>query len=491
MYQKNKRLINFLFLVNITIFVLVIFIFQRYSPFEVNLLFLSLFLLMLFTVTELIGVWAGVYAVSLSVIFLFFWTLFFAKDNQPTYYLLAGGYLATSCYYFFVRYLRKRKFKKTFEREKLFRALVNVGLQPVIIKNEKGEVIFSSDSIKEFLGLKKNLPTGKNISEYIHPEDIHRYDMFLTQILEWPNEKKSIELRLKKDGGDYIWARNEAINLLGHPKVKAIVSTWQDITLQKTVDYQKNQLLKNEQEARTMAEKAVRDRDEFLSIASHELKTPLTTILLQLQATLRKILTQSLSDFSGRELLSSLQIAERQSQNLSTLIKDLLNVSLASTGRLTLTKEKLNLSDIVASLSEKYNEEIKLSGCEVRTIIKNREIIGFWDPVRIEQALTNLLMNALKYAKGKKVTLTVLKKNGFGVFKIKDLGKGIPLEMQERIFGPFQRANGDSSIKGLGVGLFITRQIVLSHSGDISVESEVNKGTTFILKLPLAQTKEV
>src|SRR5690606_22322822 len=118
----------------------------------------------------------------------------------------------------------------------------------------------------------------------------------------------------------------------------------QDVTHQKNVDFQKAELLKNEKSARAAAERAVRDRDEFLSIASHELKTPLTTVLLQLQATLRKISTQSLADFSGRDLLDSLQIAEKQSQSLSTLIKDLLNVSLSASGRLTLTPERVNLS---------------------------------------------------------------------------------------------------------------------------------------------------
>lgn len=252
---------------------------------------------------------------------------------------------------------------------------------------------------------------------------------------------------------------------------------------------EKTQALQSETEARLLAEKAIRDRDEFLSIASHELKTPLTTVILQLQATLKKVLTQSLADFSGKDLLSSLQIVEKQSQTLSTLIKDLLNVSLASTGRLTLTKENVNLGDLVNNLVTKYTAEINSAQCQIEIQLKHNKVIGFYDPVRIEQAITNLLMNALKYAPGKKITLIIDTDGDSNLFRIIDQGPGIPKHLHKLIFEPFKRG-GNTQTKGLGVGLFITHQIVTEHQGQINVSSN-NEGTTFTLKLPKGDvTKE-
>lgn len=474
-YPKNKILKDFLVYGNIIVFSFVLVIAQNQIA-NSQVLFLGLFILLFITVVEVFDKKAGVFAICTALLF----------ELPQKNVLLILGYMAGVSYYLVIQTLRKRKLEITAVREKHFRSLVNVSLQPLILKNSKGELLFASESIKDLLGVKKNLPVGTKISDFVHSEDIPLYNNFLNYLLLNPNVKKSIELRLTKNGSGYIWAKNDSINLLDHPHVKAILSSWQDITQQKTADFQKSEILKNEKDARAMAEKAVRDRDEFLSIASHELKTPLTTVLLQLQGTLRKILTQSLADFSGKDLLDSLQIAEKQSLSLSTLIKDLLNVSLASTGRLTLNKEVVNLTQLVETLVKKYGEEIKLSGCAVKVHNKHEDIIGNWDPVRIEQAITNLLMNALKYAKGQKITIETDVHGSNAIFKITDTGVGIPEELQGRIFQPFQRANRDSSIKGLGVGLFITRQIALSHGGSIEAESKADHGSTFTLKLPIS-----
>ena len=183
--------------------------------------------------------------------------------------------------------------------------------------------------------------------------------------------------------------------------------------------------------------------------------------------------------------MNSLSLAEKQSQSLSSLVKDLLNVSMISSGRLTLNKEKVNLSEIITTIPQKYEELIKLSGCGVTTIVKDHELLALCDPVRIEQAVSNLLTNALKYAEGKKVTLSINKKDGFAEISVKDEGEGISEDFQKEIFKPFQRANSKSSTKGLGVGLFIAKQIAAAHKGTISVESKKGKGATFTLTIPL------
>lgn len=484
MHNKSKIKTDNLLYVFIFVVTLISFWFQTNTSSQINLFFLIVYFAIFFSVSELFDFKSGLFASATVVALQLMKGLFFANENSSVYLLIAILQTVLTAYYFLVKKLLKTKIQKTLAREKYFRNLVNVSLQPMLIKNKEGEIQFASESIEKILETKKSLIIGKNMSEMIHPEDINIYTQFFDQVLSQPDEKKSIEFRIKKNSTEWIWARNEAINLLNHPDIKAIISSLQDVTTQKTIDQQKTDLFEAEKSARAIAEKAIRDRDEFLSIASHELKTPLTTVLLQLQATLRKISTQSLADFSGGELLNSLQIAERQSQSLSTLIKDLLNVSIASTGRITLNKEKVNLSEIVGNLTRKYVEEIKLSGCSVHTYIKDDQIIGNWDSIRIEQAITNLFMNALRHAKNTKIVLTAKKDDHWAIFKIKDSGKGIPEQLQNEIFEPFKSAT-NSKTRGLGVGLFITKQIILGHGGQISVDSKPGKGSTFTIKLPL------
>ncbi len=422
----------------------------------------------------------ALYYIGFSLLIAFFFLLQ-VKTSFGTNKLFPILYLII---FFLVSEVFRRKIlEKVLAREQYFRTLVNANLQPIIIRNKKGKIIFISESIKELIGI-KNEGKFRDLADFVHPQDSNIYKGFTEHILKWPNERKSVEFRLKRND-DWIWVRHDAINLLNNNNIKAIIGSIQDVTTQKSIDREKVEIIENEKVARSMAEKAIRNRDEFLSIASHELKTPLTTVLLQLQATLRKISTQSLADFSGADLLNSLKIAEKQSQSLATLIKDLLNVSLASTGKITLNKEKVNLSTLTESLVKKYGEEINISGCQVKTIIQNNEIIGEWDLVRIEQAITNLFLNALKYAEGKKVTITLFTEDNWAIFEISDEGNGIPEEMQKQIFEPFKRADNGPKIKGLGVGLFIAKQIINAHGGDIGVKSEVGKGATFVFKLPL------
>ncbi len=489
-FKKNQKLTDALLYFVIGLIIISLFVLQIKTSGQSNLLFLITFVMIFFAISEIFSTIAGIYAALLVVVLEISFPLLSGAGQRQHYFLLATLFTLIAIFYFLIKYLRQSRLETGSAREKYFRNLVNVNLQPIILKNNKGEVLFASESIKDLLGLKNNLKVGKSILEYTHPDDVHLYNNFLKQVLASPNEKKTVEYRVKRGEGDWIWVRNDAVNLLKHKDVRVIVSSIQDITFQKELDREKLDIIKQEKNARALAEKAVRDRDEFLSIASHELKTPLTTVLLQLQATLRKISTQSLADFSGNDLLNSLQIAEKQSQSLASLIKDLLNISVASTGKLTLNKEKVNLASLVESFPVKYAEEIKLSRCIVNTVIKDSEIVGDWDPIRVEQAMSNLFMNALKYAEGKDVTIVAKKEDGWGIFQVKDNGKGIEKELQKEIFEPFQRANINSNVTGLGVGLFIARQIALGHGGDITVRSKVGKGSTFTLRLPLAETKQ-
>ena len=239
-------------------------------------------------------------------------------------------------------------------------------------------------------------------------------------------------------------------------------------------------------EAMRKAEKEILMRDEFLSIASHELKTPLTSMLLQIQIALHNIRNVSLANFSVQNLLTMLENAELQTQRLSKMINDLLNVSLITTGKITIEPEETNLSDIVKDVVEKIPSGMNKPDYPIRLDARST-LVGTWDKVRIEQAVSNLISNAMKYGRDNPVEVKLQKSNGHAKLTIKDHGIGIPKHEQTRVFSRFQRGKNSNKNGGLGVGLYITNQIIKAHHGTISLKSKEGKGSTFTVELPIEQ----
>lgn len=231
------------------------------------------------------------------------------------------------------------------------------------------------------------------------------------------------------------------------------------------------------------ARKAIEARDEFLSIASHELRTPLTPLKLQLQGLERHIMRGTLSDLPAEKVVKIIQTSDRQINRLSTLIDDLLDVSRITTGKLSLNKETFSVSEMINEVVIQYSQQLKTSQSNLHvTILEDSQ--GNWDKVRIEQVIINLLTNAAKYAPNKPIHITVGKTKGHVQIKVRDEGPGIAPEDQERIFKRFERVNSKNNVGGLGLGLYISKQIVEAHKGSITVSSTLGEGSTFTVDLP-------
>lgn len=248
--------------------------------------------------------------------------------------------------------------------------------------------------------------------------------------------------------------------------------------------------LRDRDAALQAAREALQSRDEFLSIASHELKTPLTSLFLQLQM-MERLLKRNDQPDSLREnfekFARSVESSIRQSTKLSSLLDELLDLTRIRLGKLSLQKSEVDVGQLVQEAFDKIKALAQKEKIEMQ-IECPKGLTAFWDPVRIDQVVSNLLTNGIKYGGGSPVRLKVEPRAGGNVLiSVEDRGPGIPAELQEKIFERFERAVSGNSISGLGLGLYISRQIVEAHQGTISVKSEVGKGSCFEVSLPLGR----
>ncbi len=234
---------------------------------------------------------------------------------------------------------------------------------------------------------------------------------------------------------------------------------------QKMEEYHK--LYLQEEKSKQKAQDEIKARDEFLAIVSHELKTPLATMLLQIQLVLHNIRNVSLANFSVENLLKMLDNAEKQSKRLSKMINDLLNVSLITTGRIDLERHSMDLAETTKNIVDNFSERMAKEGYKTNLHLDSPHIIGNWDKIRIEQVISNLLTNAIKYGNQNPINISVSKNNSHAFITVEDKGIGIPEERREQIFARFARAVPAKKYDGLGVGLFITNQIVTAHGGKV------------------------
>jgi signal transduction histidine kinase len=258
--------------------------------------------------------------------------------------------------------------------------------------------------------------------------------------------------------------------------IAGVVSSFFDVTERIRNEEERVRLLQEAQEA-------VRARDEFLSIASHELRTPLTPLNLKLHALLRAAESSPDATVPAPRVAADVHIAQRQVRKLADLIRDLLDVSRLVHGKLSLNLEDVDLPSLAREVTAGLASEAARAGCALEVHAQGA-LVGRWDRLRLEQVLTNLLTNAIKYGPGQPVRVDLRAEGERAVLEVRDLGIGIEAEHLARIFGRFERAVSERHYGGLGLGLYITQQLVQALGGTIHVESQPGQGSTFRVHLP-------
>jgi len=234
-----------------------------------------------------------------------------------------------------------------------------------------------------------------------------------------------------------------------------------------------------EMRAREALREANRLKDDFLSMASHELKTPLTTLRLLLDTLTRSFRETNSMDRRIERKFSSMNY---QLDRMEALVHTLLDVSRITAGRLVLDLAEVDLADVAKEVLERFESEAERSGSEVH--LRLHSAIGHWDRMRIDQVITNLVSNALKYGNGQPVEVAVADHGETATVTVRDRGIGISRENHERIFERFERARDSNMVSGLGLGLWIAKRMVEAHRGAIAVESSPGAGATFTVTLP-------
>lgn len=396
---------------------------------------------------------------------------------------------------------RRRAEEQLRESEERFRLIIEgVKDYAIFMLDPSGRVSTWNEGATRIKGYEAHEIIGRHFSIFYPLEDAWKPTFEIQQTLA-NGRFEDFGWRLRKDGSRF-WA-NVVITAIRdkHGKLLGFSKVTRDLTDKKLADdklldahqtLERRVLERTEQLARAKqdAEEVVKARDRFVSIASHELRTPLTALLLQIQG--RKLLMQRTKDkatFSFERLWQMWQADERQVRRLNRLVDDMLDTSRLAMGRLSMTPEPTDLCGVVTEVLNRFAPQLEAANMPL-TVIAPRAVRGRWDPYRIEQVVTNIVANAIKYGQAKPLRVEVSTQEGRACVAIRDQGTGIRREDQERIFQQFERVSSVHTVGGLGLGLFIAKEIVRAHGGKIWVESEFGHGAAFIFELPLEASEQ-
>jgi PAS domain S-box-containing protein len=352
--------------------------------------------------------------------------------------------------------------------ERRYRALVENAWDGVTLVAADGTILETTPSTFRGLGYTPEEYLGRNAFELFHPEDVPAVEAMRLRLLEHPQEKFTIQYRLRHKNGSWRWVEAAGVNLLGDSSVRAIVVNHRDVTAQR--------------EAEERLRQADRKKDEFLAVLGHELRNPLAPIRNAVEV-LR------LRGQEG-ELSWAAEVIDRQVRHLTRLVDDLLDIARITRGKVELRKERVELARVIANAVETSAPLIEARRHRLDVTLAAEPVWLEVDPTRLAQAVGNLLTNAAKYtAEGGHIQLTAERCGHDVVLRVRDNGIGIRAEMVPCLFELFTQGRSafHQAQGGLGLGLTLVRALVELHGGGVEAHSKgPGRGSEFVLRLPLS-----
>ena len=366
---------------------------------------------------------------------------------------------------------KRRVEEERLHQEQRFRLLVQSARDySIFMLDTRGNVATWNDGAQRIKGYTAEEIIGKHFSIFVPPDEVAagKCETELTAALaEGRFEDEGWRLR---KGGQQFWANvvitplfDSSGNHIGFSKIT------RDLTERRASELDRIELARSHE--------ALRLRDEFLSIASHELRTPLMALQLQLDS-----LAVHPDKLDPRQA-SKLDRASRNVQRLVDLISALLDVSRIARGKLVIAPVRADLAAIVGDAVDRLQDSAHEARCTIHTQLEPG-VTGSWDPLRLGQVVSNLLANAFRYAAGTEIAVTVERRGTNAVLRVEDGGPGIPEHQLARVFERFERAAPANNYGGMGLGLYVAREIIAAHGGTIVATNRDGGGARLEVTLP-------
>lgn len=382
----------------------------------------------------------------------------------------------------------EKKNREDLQRQEVFVEAILEHIPDMIFVKEAKELRFVrfNKAGETLLGYQRSDLIGKNDYDFFPKEEADHFTSLDREVFK---QKKMLEIQVEPIQTSHQGTRllhTKKIPLLdnaGNPQY--LVGISEDITEKLEAEKNKQKMFE-EQIARQEAEKSLQAREEFISVASHELKSPISALKLQAEMFRNNIKNNRPDAYSPEKINKVIDLTEKEVARLDRLVNDMLDASRISSGNLTMAFAEFDLCALVNDLILKMKDFFVNSNCDLPVLTcTETTIVGHWDPMRIEQVMTNLFTNAVRYGQCKPFEVSITKNKNSVLIKVADRGMGIAADNLNKIFDRFERAIKRNEVSGLGLGLFISKQIVEAHKGKIWAESELGKGSTFYVELPL------
>lgn len=419
-----------------------------------------LYFAVIIIITRYYGTWPAVFASVLTAIAISF---FFLSPNNglrisPNEALQIIFFLAECFLLSSLSFIQDRTLKRDSEHQKMFQVLIEKSSDCIMMLKLDGEIIYNSPSVSGITGYSADDLRGRQLWSLLLAEEVTNVKEKFYQIASHPDKSIQFVHQLKHKNGHVIWIDSTIINLIEEPLVKGIVINFTNVT-----------------------DRVVRERqmEDFIGIASHELKTPLTSLKAYTQ-----VLEMRMKKENNSTSVILVNKIDKQINRVVGMIFNLLDVTKLQSGIMNLNVSDFDFNDLVYEVVEGIQ-----GSCEKHQVVTDLgpSAVIHGDKERIGQVITNLISNAIKYSPDANsvCVTTAIEDNVLKTF-VTDYGIGIPESEIRSVFGRFYRVQSvKESFQGLGLGLFISSQIIERHSGEMGVTSKVDEGSTFWFSLPL------